>query len=406
ERSWPAVPSTLSAATGVLTVAGDDLDNTIVVSRDTAGAILVNGAPVPGVTVANTSKILVTGGGGNDALTMDETNGGLPQASLDRRAGNDTLSGGAVADVPGFLSGFDTLLGGAGDDTIFGGAGADFINGGTGNDTLFGGAGDDRFSWFPGDGSDTMDGQAGNDSLGFFGDSSNENIALSAHGTRVRLTRDVDGVPMDMSSLEIVDVLARGGADTITVNDLTGTGVGVILLDLGDTGNGGDGQADNVIVNGTNANDRVFITGSTIGGASLDMVGLSAQISIFSTETISPLTVNTLGGFDRVDSSGLDAGVIGLTVDLGDGQDAGVTTTTALSTSTATAVFGQSVTLTANVTSAAGTPTGGFFTFRAGSSVLGTALIDANGQATFTTFLGVGNATLTASYTGTGNFAT
>src|SRR5262249_24713549 len=294
ERSWPAVPSTLSAATGVLTVAGDDLDNTIVVARNAAGAILVNGAPVPGVTVANTSKILVTGGAGNDVLTMDETNGGLPQTSLDGGAGNDRLTGGAVADVPGLLSGFDTLLGGAGDDTIFGGASAEFINGGTGNDTLLGGAGDDRFSWSPGDGSDTADGQAGNDSLGFFGDSSIENIALSANGTRVRLTRDVDGVTMDMNSLEIVNVLARGGADTITVTDLTGTGVGVILLDLGHTGNGGDGQADTVTVNGTNGNDSVFITGSTIGGASLDMVGLSAQISIFSTETTDHLTANTL----------------------------------------------------------------------------------------------------------------
>jgi hypothetical protein len=135
------------------------------------------------------------------------------------------------------------------------------------------------------------------------------------------------------------------------------------------------------------------------------MVGLSAQISIFDTETIDHLTVNTLGGFDRVDSSGLDAGVIGLSVDLGDGQDAGVATTTTLSTSTATAVFGQLVTLTANVSSAGGTPPGGFFTFRAGNSVLGTALVDANGQATLTTFLNVGSASLTASYTGTGNFA-
>src|SRR5262249_4182124 len=314
-------------------------------------------------------------------------------------------TGGAVADVPGLISGFDTLLGGAGDDRINGGASADFINGGTGNDTLFGGAGNDRFSWSPGDGSDTMDGEAGKGSLGFFGDSSSENIALSANGTRVRLTRDVDGVTMDVNSLEIVDVLARGGADTITVNDLTGTGVGVMLLDLGDTGNGGDGQADTVTVNGTNGNDRVFISGSTIGGASLDMVGLSAQISIFSTETTDHLTVNTLGGFARVDSWGLGAGVIGLSVDLGDGQDAGVATTTTLRTSTATAVFGQSVTLTANVSSAAGTPTGGFVTFRAGDSVLGTALVDANGQATLTTSLGVGTASLTASYTGTGNLA-
>src|SRR5262249_29105179 len=49
-------------------------------------------------------------------------------------------------------------------------------------------------------------------------------------------------------------------------------------------------------------------------------------------------------------------------------------------------------------------PPAGFVPFRAGDSLLGPALVDANGQATFTTSLGVGNASLTASYTGTGNF--
>src|SRR5262245_46278715 len=86
-RILPAVTATFSAATGVLTVAGDDLDNTIVISRDAAGAILVNNGAVViqggQATLANTSRILLTGGAGNDALTADETNGGLPQPSLD-----------------------------------------------------------------------------------------------------------------------------------------------------------------------------------------------------------------------------------------------------------------------------------------------------------------------------------
>src|SRR5262249_3256052 len=294
DRILLSVTSTFSAATGVLTVAGDDLDNTIVISRDAAGTIFVNGGAVViqggQATVANTSKIVVTGGDGHGVPTLDETSGGLPQTSLDGGAGNDVLTGGAVADAPGLVSSFDTLLGGAGDDTINGGAGAEFINGGTGNDLLFGGAGGDRFSWSPGDGNDTADGQAGNDLLGVFGDNGNDNIALSANGTRARITRDVDGMTMDLNSLEIVDVLARGGADTITVNDLTGTGVGVVLLLLGDTGNDGDGQADTVTVNGTNGNDNISISGSTVGGGSLDMVGLSAQISVFDTEPTDHLT--------------------------------------------------------------------------------------------------------------------
>src|SRR5262249_56444134 len=46
DRTLLSVTATFSAATGVLTVAGDDLDNTIVVSRDAAGTILVNNGAV------------------------------------------------------------------------------------------------------------------------------------------------------------------------------------------------------------------------------------------------------------------------------------------------------------------------------------------------------------------------
>src|SRR5262245_23787492 len=63
DRVLPDVTATFSAATGVLTVAGDDLDNTIAVSRNAAGTILVNGGAVAiqgrPATVANTSKILL-----------------------------------------------------------------------------------------------------------------------------------------------------------------------------------------------------------------------------------------------------------------------------------------------------------------------------------------------------------
>jgi hypothetical protein len=394
---------TISFSAGTLRVAGDDLDNTIVVSRNPAGAILVNGAPIPGVTVANTSKILLTGGAGNDVLTLDETNGGLPQASLDGGAGNDILTGGTVGAAPGVIGGGDTLFGGAGNDTLFGGAGDDFINGGTGDDLLFGGAGDDRISWNPGDGNDAVDGQDGNDLLGFFGANVNENIAISANGPWARVTRDVDGVTMDLNSLEVVNVIPLGGADTITVNDLTGTGVRGVNLAIGATGNTGDGQADTVIVNGTNENDNITIVGLGIGATALSLIGLSAQVNITNFEPIDRLTVHTLGGNDTVGSSGLPAGLIGLIMDLGDGQGAAATTT-ALRTSTATTVFGQTVTLTATVNSPAGTPAG-LITFFDGSTVLGSAPVNAAGQATLPVSLGVGTHALTASFQGSTAFA-
>ena len=65
-----------------------------------------------------------------------------------------------------------------------------------------------------------------------------------------------------------------------------------------------------------------------------------------------------------------------------------------------TAVFGQTVLLTATVTSQAGVPTG-TVTFLDGTTVLGTAPVNAAGQATLAVSLGVGNHALTASFAGT-----
>ena len=62
------------------------------------------------------------------------------------------------------------------------------------------------------------------------------------------------------------------------------------------------------------------------------------------------------------------------------------------------------MTLTATVTSDAGVPTG-TVTFLDGTTVLGTAPVNAAGQATLAVSLGVGNHELISSFAGTGNFA-
>ena len=77
------------SAHGVLTVFGDSLDNTITISRNAAGKILVNGGAVAVIggtpTVANTSQIQVFGLGGNDVITLNQANGALPAAQPVRR---------------------------------------------------------------------------------------------------------------------------------------------------------------------------------------------------------------------------------------------------------------------------------------------------------------------------------
>lgn len=90
---------------------------------------------------------------------------------------------------------------------------------------------------------------------------------------------------------------------------------------------------------------------------------------------------------------------IGLT-----GTGIGQPTTTTLVTSSANpSVFGQSVTLTASVSSSGGTPTGSV-TFSDGSTVLGSAPL-ANGQATFTSSsFSVGSHSIAAVYGGDGTY--
>src|SRR6266508_1311357 len=393
-----AVTASFLPGAGILSVFGDNLDNTITTSRNAAGQILVNGGAVPVLggtpTVANTALIQVFGQGGNDTITLNEANGALPRANLFGGAGNDTLTGGSGADMLFGQAGNDTLLGkggfdflfggsendiliggdgddqvfgesgndrlvwnpgddtdlneggdgidtvevnggngaevfsaaanatrvrfdritpapfsldigtsenlvlnanggddsfsatgnlaaliqitvdgGAGNDTLNGGDGADVLLGGDGNDVIDGnrgndlvllGAGDDTTQWDPGDGSDVIEGQAGIDKLIFHGANVTEKIDLSANGQRVRLSRDIAAIVMDIDDVETLDLSALGGADTITVGDLSGTDVAELDLGLDSPpGSGaGDAQPDTLILTGTNGDDSVEVLGA------------------------------------------------------------------------------------------------------------------------------------------------
>ena len=56
-------------------------------------------------------------------------------------------------------------------------------------------------------------------------------------------TRDVASITMDLNGVERIQFNALGGADNITVNDLTGTDVKQVTINLAGTlgGSGGDG---------------------------------------------------------------------------------------------------------------------------------------------------------------------
>ncbi len=251
------------------------------------------------------AKIVIKGRSGDDLVRIDESNGAFTDTiptTIDGGDGNDTIAGG---------KGVETLLGGSGNDSI---------DGNGGNDLALLGAGDDTFVWDPGDGSDTVEGQDGTDTMLFNGANVPERVALSANGNRLKFLRDPGNVAMDTAGIERVDFNALGGADLVTVNDLTGTDVSDVNVDLAATLGGatGDGQADSVIVNGTNGNDTINVSGDASGVA---VSGLAALVAIQHQEPNDGLAVNGLGGNDAISAATLAAQAITLTLDGGAGDD-------------------------------------------------------------------------------------
>jgi Ca2+-binding RTX toxin-like protein len=238
--------------------------------------------------------------GGNDNFSAAALPAGVVSLTVDGSVGNDIL------------------VGSAGADRIVGGDGNDQVIGGRGDDVAFLGAGSDVFTWNPGDGSDTLEGQDGSDLMRFNGANIAERVDISANGSRVRFTRDVANITMDLNGIERVEFNALGGADTVTVNDVTGTDLAAIRLNL--SASGGDGAADNVIVNGTAENDIIIVSGSVYTGVIVNTA--STKITIARSENaFDRLTINGQAGSDRIDASGLSAGLINLTINGGLGDD-------------------------------------------------------------------------------------
>ena len=260
--------------------------------------------PAPfALDIGTSEKLVLNANGGNDSFSATGNLAALIGITVDGGAGNDTILG---------SNGLDVLVGG--DDN-------DFVDGQQGNDVAFLGAGDDSFQWDPGDGSDTVEGQAGTDTMVFNGSAAAEIFEASGNGGRTRFTRNIANIVMDLDDVEAIDVNALANTDTAIVNDLSGTDVVRIDVDQAGTlgGTAGDGQADTVVVNGTNGADIIDLLGA---GTSASVLGLTVQVSIANAEGANDaLAVNALGGNDGVTATTLPAGVIKLTIDGGAGDD-------------------------------------------------------------------------------------
>ena len=250
-------------------------------------------------------RIRINGHAGDDQLRIDDSNGKFTDTIP------TTIEGGP---------GNDTIAGGAGQETLLGGPGNDRIDGNGGNDTADLGAGNDTFVWDPGDGSDTIEGGLGTDAMIFNGAGTAETVDLSANGNHLRFFRSPANITMDTHGVESVDFNALGGADTVTVNDLSQTDVRNVNVDLAGTlgGTAGDGQVDRVVVGGTSANDAITAAGNTSG---VTVSAAGTQVSIQHQEPTDQLFVEALGGNDSIDATGLAAGAITEFLDGGDGND-------------------------------------------------------------------------------------
>jgi len=238
--------------------------------------------------------IKVKMGDGNDSARVDDANGAFTNSiptTIAGGGGDDSLEGGQTQVA-------------AENETFRGGDGSDAVDGGKGNDTAILGAGNDTFRWDNGEGSDVIEGQDGTDTMRFNGAAVAENVTLTANGGRLNFFRVQGNVTMDTKGVEIVDDNTLGGADSVTVNDLTGTDVTQTNIDLAGTlgGIAGDGAVDNVVVNGTNGDDVIRIDGN---GAGADVTGLATAVSIRHADQNDSLSLNTLAGTDSVAANGV-----------------------------------------------------------------------------------------------------
>ena len=309
----------------------------------------MTGGAGPDVLAGDTHANRLLGGGGDDTLQgmrgadVLDGGGGVNTATYRERTDRVVASLDDVANdgAPGeqdVLTRVQNLVGGAGPDTLTGSAnanrldggpgvdrldalgGPDVVRGGIGDDVVLLGTGNDTFDWMPGDGSDVVDGQGDNDTLRFSGANVGESFDLSANGGRLRLTRNIGTVSMDVGGVENVDLRAVGGADAIAVHDLAGTNVSSVRLDLAAFGTtAGDGDADTATVDGTQGDDVATVTGDASGVA---VAGLASPVSIVGQEAaLDTLAVQLLAGDDVLDASGLTATGIGLIGAGGDGDD-------------------------------------------------------------------------------------
>jgi RTX calcium-binding nonapeptide repeat (4 copies) len=308
--------ATFVVSTGLLTVTGDEDDETVRIECSEAGEVVVEGASLPDepILCAEVESIVVEPGEGNDTILLPQRAwDGFPElfsVTLDGGAGEDALevrgtddpdefviTASAVEDVVrGWSSSIEGLelftfyLGGALDganlvdasdgpgrytmfgdtdaDTLIGGALMDDLDAGDGDNTVRGNGGDDDLragvghdDLFGGAGDDTLSPSTGTDSVS--GGAGADTLVLPpGEDTQDVLTvrssdLEVGDADIDFADLDVIAFSANGGDDRI---DAAASGTSLFV----DAGDGNDTIA------GGSATDTI------LGGHGDDTIGLAA----------------------------------------------------------------------------------------------------------------------------------
>src|SRR5262249_14207878 len=131
---------------------------------------------------------------------------------------------------------------------------------------------------------------------------------------------DVGNITMDIDGTERVEIEALAGQDKVTVNDLSGTSVTQVAIDLAGVrgGSAADGQVDQVKVNATNGADAIVVASN---GGVVTITGLAATVTVAHTDAGDQLLISGNGGDDVINAAGLAAGLMSLTLAGGAGAD-------------------------------------------------------------------------------------
>ncbi|HET6248445.1 MAG TPA: Ig-like domain repeat protein [Tepidisphaeraceae bacterium] len=220
-------------------------------------------------------------------------------------------------------------------------------------------------------------------------------------------------------SLSMADCTVASNIDAVGINNGSGSSTAVVIENSIIANNATTGDASGNPFDSLGYNDIGNISGSS-GWNALDLKGVNPNLAALAnnggpTQTMLPTVGSPVinAGFNAYIPAGVTTDQRGLPrvynveVDIGAVEvNPGTSTSTAVTTSNASVAFGKSVTLTATISSTLTGETGSV-QFMDGNAALGSPVSVVNGSAAYTTSaLAAGTHSITAIYSGDGNFLT